>query len=112
MNILTELDKARKMVEEKTLRLEDFEALLIGLFHVKPRVDYFTYIQSPQWKRKADAAKKRAGYRCQICNRHKSEVTLDAHHRTYERLGDERPDDITVLCRDCHELYEVNRVKK
>ncbi len=33
MNVLVELEKARKMVEEKTLRLEDFEALLIGLFH-------------------------------------------------------------------------------
>ncbi len=42
MNVLLELEKARKMVENKTLRLEDFEALLIGLFHSrKPeRVDY------------------------------------------------------------------------
>lgn len=109
MNVLMELEKARKMVANKTLSLDDFEALLIGLFFPRKRVDYYEYIKSPAWKAKAAAAKKRAGYRCQVCNRHKKEVRLEAHHRTYERLGNERPEDITVLCRDCHELYEANR---
>lgn len=72
------------------------------------RIDYYTYIRSPEWHKKADAAKLRAGYRCQVCNRPSREVQLDAHHRTYERLGHERPEDITVLCRRCHELYEKN----
>jgi hypothetical protein len=69
-------------------------------------LDYREYIQTREWKAKAMAAKERAGWRCQICNRHKDEVTLDAHHRTYERLGNELPMDITVLCRDDHEMYE------
>jgi len=64
--------------------------------------DYFEYIQSPSWKRRADAAKKRAGYRCQVCN---SPDRLEAHHRTYERLGHERPDDITVLCAKHHRQF-------
>ena len=72
------------------------------------RVDYYEYINSPEWRRRADAAKARAGYRCRVCNRHADEVVLNAHHRTYERLGNEDPDDITVLCRDCHELYETH----
>ncbi len=71
-------------------------------------VDYYTYIQSDRWRQKANQAKQRAGYRCQICNRSASETQLDAHHRTYERLGNEAPEDITVLCRDCHFLYEAN----
>lgn len=71
--------------------------------------DYHTYIQSDEWRATATAAKEAAGWRCQVCNRPSTAVTLDAHHRTYERLGHERPDDITVLCRDCHELYERNR---
>lgn len=65
-------------------------------------LDYHGYIQSPEWKEKAEAAKKRAGYRCQICNRRGK---LEAHHRTYERLGQELPEDITVLCDRCHGLY-------
>lgn len=75
-------------------------------------IDYRTYIQSEEWKATATAAKEAAGWRCQICNRPSTAVTLDAHHRTYERLGHERPDDITVLCRDCHELYESSRKAK
>lgn len=35
-------------------------------------------------------------------------MTLDVHHRTYERLGNESPDDLTVLCRDCHKLFSQN----
>ena len=70
------------------------------------QIDYKEYIRSQEWRAKATAAKDRADWRCQVCNKHKDQVTLDAHHRTYERLGDERPEDITVLCRDCHSLYE------
>lgn len=70
-------------------------------------IDYHEYIQSPEWRKRAEAARVRAGNRCQVCNRHRKEVVLDAHHRTYERLGNELPEDITVLCRDCHSLYET-----
>jgi len=68
-------------------------------------IDYHKYINSSEWRAKADAAKQRVGFRCQVCNRPSSEVQLDAHHRTYERLGNELPGDITVLCRDCHTLF-------
>lgn len=67
---------------------------------------YEEYIESKEWRLKAEEAKARAGNRCQVCNRSRAEVQLDAHHRTYERLGNEKPEDITVLCRDCHQLYE------
>lgn len=66
-----------------------------------PKVNYRNYIRSARWKRKADAAKARAGHRCQVCN---SPDNLNAHHRTYSRLGHEHPSDITVLCRKCHKL--------
>jgi|GEM_PF-2903918 len=72
-------------------------------------INYYAYIASEEWRQRAHAAKQRAGNRCQVCNRPSGEVMLNAHHRTYERLGNEHPDDITVLCRDCHELYERNR---
>ena len=105
----SEILKVHALVAQKKLSMDDFEAFLLGLFASKQRVNYYDYIHSPQWKAKADAAKKRAGYRCQVCNRHKDEVILDAHHRTYERLGHERPEDITVLCHGCHEIYEMTK---
>jgi len=64
-------------------------------------VQYDAYIRSKRWRRKASAAKVRALNRCQGCGR--AGVTLNAHHRTYERLGYEIPEDLTVLCQDaCH----------
>jgi 5-methylcytosine-specific restriction endonuclease McrA len=73
------------------------------------KFNYRDYIISPEWRAKSDAMKWLAGYRCQVCNRHKSEVTLNTHHRTYERLGQEIPSDLTVLCEHCHALFEHAR---
>jgi hypothetical protein len=105
-----EILKAHALVVQKKLRDIDFEALLIGLIAGNRRVDYYEYIASPEWHAKAEAAKARVGYRCQLCNSGRDDgAVLDAHHRTYERLGHERPEDITVLCHECHELYERHK---
>ena len=71
-----------------------------------PRSDYHEYINSDEWWEKATMAKWRAGERCQVCN---GTYRLEAHHRTYERLGFEDKGDITVLCRDCHQVFHDNR---
>lgn len=68
---------------------------------------YHDYLKSERWSYTARAAKRRVGYKCQVCN--SSDETLDAHHRTYERLGDERDEDITVLCRTCHGLFHAHK---
>lgn len=67
--------------------------------------DYHTYIQSDAWRKRANECKRRAGYRCQLCN---GTDRLEAHHRTYERLGREEPGDLTCLCRECHRMYHQN----
>jgi hypothetical protein len=103
----TEILRAHALVAQKKLSIADFEALILGFVAGNRHPNYYKYIASPAWRAKADAAKERAGYRCQVCNR--GDVQLDAHHRTYDRLGHERPEDITVLCHDCHELYETNK---
>ena len=68
-------------------------------------VDYEEYLKSTAWKMRASDAKRRAGHRCQVCH---SADRLEAHHRTYERLGHEDHADITVLCHECHELFSKN----
>ena len=68
-------------------------------------VDYYKYIVSDEWKKKATEAKIRAKNRCQVCYRKGTEIRLNAHHRTYCRLGQELPEDITVLCDECHEIF-------
>ena len=60
------------------------------------------YLQSGHWKAVREGALRRAAYRCQVCN---SDKSLDVHHRTYERVGRELPEDLTVLCRKCHNVF-------
>ena len=75
-------------------------------------VNYSAYIKSGRWKKKADRVKERAGWRCMACNRPRGYVQLEAHHRTYERLGYEIPEDLICLCRDCHQaVTDVRRYK-
>lgn len=69
---------------------------------------YLTYLRSATWRSKRIAALERAGQRCQVCN---SPDKLQVHHRTYERLGNELPEDLTVLCDDCHTLFSRRTVK-
>ena len=47
----------------------------------------------------------RDGYRCRVCNRHKSEVPLHVHHRTYKRYAQESLEDLITLCARCHGLF-------
>lgn len=65
------------------------------------------YFASAAWRRQKDLALAAAGRRCQVCNG--TTGGLDCHHRTYARFGNERPGDLTVLCRVCHELYHEHR---
>lgn len=63
---------------------------------------YRKYLESEDWKEKREEAKERAEYRCQLCN---SGPPLHVHHRTYERAGNEKPGDLTVLCAGCHHRF-------
>ncbi len=67
-----------------------------------PRLTYHAYLQSDAWHQKREFMLRRAGYRCQVCNK---KGRLELHHRTYERLGEERMEDLLVLCSSCHGLF-------
>lgn len=66
------------------------------------------YLFSEAWRRTRESAILAAGHQCQKCGARGPGVTLDVHHLTYERLGDELAADLIVLCRGCHqqEHYE------
>ena len=63
---------------------------------------YQEYIKSDVWKNRTDIMKRKFGNRCQVCNQSEKDITLHVHHRTYERLGLELPEDLTLLCKNCH----------
>jgi len=61
------------------------------------------YMRSKQWRARRDTAIMRAGYRCCVCGRvHMDTRKLQVHHKTYDRLGKERAEDLMVMCRRCH----------
>jgi len=64
--------------------------------------EYKEYLLTKKWREFRQEALTAAGDACQVCN---SSENLQVHHRTYENLGHERPDDVTVLCKRCHAFY-------
>ncbi len=69
---------------------------------------YSEYMQTDAWQRLRKMALERADHHCQVCN---SDLLLQVHHRSYPtELGNERPADLTVLCRRCHDLFHNVRV--
>lgn len=78
----------------------------LGKYAAAPAGDYDEYLRSPHWERIRARALFRAANRCQLCA---SLKRLDVHHNTYENLGHERPEDVIVLCRMCHEKHHNKR---
>lgn len=69
--------------------------------HHRTRGDrYRVRMGTLQWQRERDLAMERADYRCTDCG---CEEALVVHHDSYEHVGDERPEELAVLCHDCHE---------
>jgi hypothetical protein len=74
--------------------------------HELRALPYKEYLQTPHWKHLRQDKVRAAGHRCQLCNR--GSVTFNVHHRTYDRLGEELDEDLTVLCSDCHNKFHEN----
>ena len=68
---------------------------------------YDLYLKTDHWQHVRKRALDFAKNSCQICN---AKGTLNVHHRTYKRRGSERPDDVIVLCRSCHQIFHENGV--
>ncbi len=68
---------------------------------------YGAYLQSPEWQARKRAKLSAADYTCEECGYpfvpHRTARQFEVHHKTYERLGNERREDLVVLCSDCHE---------
>lgn len=60
---------------------------------------YAEYLKTAHWQRVRELALEAAGQTCELCS---SDHGLEVHHRTYARVGFERPADVITLCADCH----------
>jgi 5-methylcytosine-specific restriction endonuclease McrA len=66
---------------------------------------YSQYLKLPWWDFKRHQTLKRARGLCELCQDHEAR---EAHHTTYERIGEEKPDDLVALCRRCHQHVTDN----
>ena len=57
-------------------------------------------MRSPQWDEIRQVMLARAGYRCQVCERESSRLYV--RHLTYDRVKDEQPEDLVVVCGRCN----------
>lgn len=68
-----------------------------------PAEKWRRYLRSRAWKEKRLEAIRRANWRCEVCGRRSfDERDYQVHHRTYERFGDELPEDLMAMCHRCH----------
>ena len=66
---------------------------------VKNKEEYKAYLNSPRWQAIRKRLYREYDYKCAMCG---SPKNLNVHHITYERLGEEKDEDLTVLCQKCH----------
>ena len=75
-------------------------------------VVYEQYIKSAKWRNISAAMKKFANFTCQRCRNKFHPSELEVHHLNYDRLGNERPSDLQVLCRaTCHPIADTKRAE-
>lgn len=64
--------------------------------------EYHDYLRTPDWAAIRDFVLQRENHLCQGCRR---ERATQAHHTTYQNVGQEFIFELVALCRPCHERY-------
>lgn len=80
------------------------QASYVATFYaIKPALEaeYQAYLSSKLWYVKRNAAIRKANGICECCEHYPA---TQAHHITYERIGQELPSDLMAVCSFCHEL--------
>lgn len=67
-------------------------------------INYHEYLASREWAILKNAVRERSGGVCERCGLAPHTQT---HHLTYERLGNERLEDLQGVCRGCHEFLSA-----
>lgn len=94
--LLQEWDISLEQLEESQIKESEQKG------KARSHLSYEEYLQTPYWQERRKRALEYADYRCQLCN---NTSILHVHHRTYENLGREPDNDLTVLCESCHEKF-------
>jgi 5-methylcytosine-specific restriction endonuclease McrA len=69
--------------------------------------EYKKYIGSAKWRNIRNALFKMRGKKCEACGF--GSASLEVHHLTYERFGNENLADLKILCKPCHDKADRER---
>lgn len=69
--------------------------------------DKAAYMRTAKWKKIRKAKLDQTRGQCEKCGSWMGRK--DVHHKTYNRLGHERLEDLIVLCTHCHEIEDERR---
>lgn len=67
------------------------------------RNEYEKHLNSPKWKKFRSSILKSYDNICQKCKNKFNAKILHVHHLHYNTLGDEKPEDVLLVCKPCHE---------
>ena len=67
---------------------------------------YNVYLQGEHWRTFREKTILDRNGKCEHCG---LDENLVVHHITYETLGNEKPEDVLVLCNDCHENIHIKK---
>lgn len=72
--------------------------------------EYKTYIASAAWHRLRDEKIASVDGKCERCGISKWSARLEVHHKHYDTFKKESFSDLEVLCQECHELADNERI--
>jgi 5-methylcytosine-specific restriction endonuclease McrA len=72
-----------------------------------PSLSYSALLRSPRWQAMRRARIAWCGWRCERCDC--LAYDLELHHLNYDRLGEERAEDLVLLCPPCHREADAER---
>lgn len=66
---------------------------------------YAAYLQSPRWKTLRAELIAERGSICEVC---RERPVYSVHHNSYARLWCEAPEDLALVCKECHKELHIN----
>lgn len=84
--------KRKRELSEKNSSLQELKSM-----------PYEDYLLTPYWLKAAEEMRKLAQYKCQNCGKSQPKTRkLHVHHKHYRSRGEEKLEDVEVLCTKCH----------
>jgi len=80
------------------------QCIIKGTTPQNKSINYKDYLLSNDWQIVRRIALAHFGNKCQLCG---STQNLNVHHKNYDNIGNETLDDLTLLCKSCHEKFHT-----